>query len=206
MPTRTLSTLDYISIAEKRLKGLSQKQIADDLEVSVSLISKIEQTNEQYQRIYEDLLGAVVAERGRHVASAIQALERAEAVINPAVVEQAEQMRESIQNANFAVAKYTEQMLAESVNPAAVEQAEQMRESIQNANFAVAKYTKQMLAESVNPAAVEQAERIHESTQRLLAEVTDPVIAALTWRAQEAAGNLSPDELKKALPFVSKDE
>ena len=99
MPTRTLSTLDYISIAEKRLKGLSQKQIADDLEVSVSLISKIEQTNEQYQRIYEDLLGAVVAERGRHVASAIQALERA-AVINPAVVEQAEQMRESIQNAN----------------------------------------------------------------------------------------------------------
>ena len=172
MPTRTLSTLDYISIAEKRLKGLSQKQIADDLEVSVSLISKIQQTNEQYQRIYEDLLGAVVAERGRHVASAIQALERAEAVINPAVVEQAEQMRESIQNANFAVAKYTEQMLAESVNPAAVE----------------------------------QAERIHESTQRLLAEVTDPVIAALTWRAQEAAGNLSPDELRKALPFVSKDE
>ena len=92
MPTRTLSTLDYISIAEKRLKGLSQKQIADDLEVSVSLISKIEQTNEQYQRIYEDLLGAVVAERGRHVASAIQALERAESV-NPAVVEQAEQMQ-----------------------------------------------------------------------------------------------------------------
>ena len=87
-----------------------------------------------------------------------------------------------------------------------VEQAEQMRESIQNANFAVAKYTKQMLAESVNPAAFELAERIHESTQRLLAEVTDPVIAALTWRAQEAAGNLSPDELRKALPFVSKDE
>jgi hypothetical protein len=81
-------------------------------------------------------------------------------------------------------------MLAESVNPAVVEQAEQMRESIQNANSAVAKQTEQM----------------RESTQRLLAEVTDPVIAALTWRAQEAAGNLSPDELRKALPFVSKDE
>ena len=167
MPTRTLSTLDYISIAEKRLKGLSQKQIADDLEVSVSLISKIEQTNEQYQRIYEDLLGAVVAERGRHVASAIQALERAEAVINSPVIEQAEQMRES-----------TQRLLAEVTDP----------------------------VNSVNPAVVEQVERIHESTQRLLAEVTDPVIAALTWRAQEAAGNLSPDELRKALPFVSKDE
>jgi transcriptional regulator with XRE-family HTH domain len=183
MPTRTLSTLDYISIAEKRLKGLSQKQIADDLEVSVSLISKIEQTNEQYQRIYEDLLGAVVAERGRHVASAIQALERAEAVINSPVIEQAERIHES-----------TQRLLAEVTDP------------VNSANFAVAKQTEQMLAESVNPAVVEQAERIHESTQRLLAEVTDPVIAALTWRAQEAAGNLSPDELRKALPFVSKDE
>ena len=144
MPTRTLSTLDYISIAEKRLKGLSQKQIADDLEVSVSLISKIQQTNEQYQRIYEDLLGAVVAERGRHVASAIQALERAEAVINSPVIEQAEQMRES-----------TQRLLAEVTDP----------------------------VNSVNPAVVEQVQRV-----------------------QEAAGNLSPDELRKALPFFSKDE
>ena len=151
MPTRTLSTLDYISIAEKRLKGLSQKQIADDLEVSVSLISKIEQTNEQYQRIYEDLLGAVVAERGRHVASAIHALEQAEAVINPAVIEQAERMQE-----------LTQRLLAEATNPAVIEQAERMQE-----------LTQRLLAEATDPVIVAQTQRTQETFDKIVKQNAD---------------------------------
>ena len=68
MPTRTLSTLDYVTIAEERLRGQSQEQVAESLGVSVSLIRKIEQSNEQYQQIKRDLIASIVAETGRHMA------------------------------------------------------------------------------------------------------------------------------------------
>ena len=68
MPTRVLSTLDYIAIAEGRLRGQSQEQVAETLGVSVSLIRKIEQFNEQYQQIKGNLLASVVEETGRHIA------------------------------------------------------------------------------------------------------------------------------------------
>ena len=68
MPTRTLSTLDYVTIAKERLRGQSQDQVAEMLAVSVSLIRKIEQSNEQYQQIKRDLMASIVAETGRHMA------------------------------------------------------------------------------------------------------------------------------------------
>ena len=68
MPTRTLSTLDHVTIAEERLRGQSQEQVAEALGVSVSLIRKIEQSNEQYQQIKRDLIASIVAETGRHMA------------------------------------------------------------------------------------------------------------------------------------------
>ena len=68
MPNRTLSTLDYVTLAEERLRGQSQEQVAEMLGVSVSLIRKIEQSNEQYQQIKRDLIASIVAETGRHMA------------------------------------------------------------------------------------------------------------------------------------------
>ena len=68
MPAKTLSTLDYIFIAEERLRGQSQKQVADILNVSLSLISKIEQSNRQYRQIQRELQTSVIAERGRLLA------------------------------------------------------------------------------------------------------------------------------------------
>lgn len=67
MPNRALSTLDYIAIAKARLRGQSQEQVAEMSGVSVSLIRKIEQSNQQYQQIKKDLLASVVAETGRHM-------------------------------------------------------------------------------------------------------------------------------------------
>ena len=68
MPTRTLSTLDYVTIAEERLRGQSQERVAEMFNVSVSLIRKIEQSNEQYQQIKRDLISSIVTETGRHMA------------------------------------------------------------------------------------------------------------------------------------------
>ena len=67
MPTRALSTLDYVTIAEERLRGQSQEQVAEILGVSVSLIRKIEQSNQQYQKIKRGLLASIVDETGRHM-------------------------------------------------------------------------------------------------------------------------------------------
>ena len=68
MPTRSLSTSDYVTIVKKRLRGQSQEQVAGKMGVSVSLIRKIEQSNLQYQQIKRDLLASIVAETGRHMA------------------------------------------------------------------------------------------------------------------------------------------
>ena len=68
MPTKTLSPLDYIFIAEERLRGQSQKQVADLFNVSLSLISKIEQSNRQYRQIQRDLQASVIDERARLLA------------------------------------------------------------------------------------------------------------------------------------------
>ena len=68
MPNKTLSILDYISIAERRLRGESQEQVAKTFEVSTSLIGKLEKHNPIYRQIQKDLLASVVDERGRNIA------------------------------------------------------------------------------------------------------------------------------------------
>ena len=68
MPNKTLSILDYISIAERRLRGESQEQVAKTFEVSTSLIGKLEKHNPNYRQIQKDLLASVVDERGRNIA------------------------------------------------------------------------------------------------------------------------------------------
>ena len=185
MPTRTLSTLDYIKIAEMRLNGLSQQQIADDLDVSVSLISKIEQNNKVYKQIHKKMLDEIVAERGRQIAqnAAVQALEQervalAEAVINTTAVQQAEKMRQLtdrfiadatnpvvIQQAE-KMQELTDRFIADATNPVVIQQAEKMRQ-----------LTDRFIADAANPVVIQQAEKIRDLTDRFIADVSHPVLA-----------------------------
>ena len=118
MPNKTLSILDYTSIAEERLRGRSQEQVAKMFNVSVSLISKIEQSNEQYRQIQKDLLAAVIAEKGRRIAQpttqVLEELEEASEAATKAIDEIEPQIQKSAEAATKAI-NHVEALKAEQM-------------------------------------------------------------------------------------------